>query len=55
MVACVGGHEDEGIGRGGHAREGAEVARCVAGGVEQVEGAVAEVVDGAEAADAERR
>lgn len=50
MVACVSGHEDEGVWGGSHAREGADVAAAVAGRVEEVEGAVVEVVDGGETA-----
>ena len=51
-MARVAAHEDEGVGCG--AREAADVADRVAGGVEEVEAAVAEVVEGREAADHER-
>jgi len=50
VVAEVAAHKDEGVGVGACAREAAEVADCVAGGVEEVEGAVAEEVEGGEGA-----
>jgi len=53
MVACVGAQEDKGVGRGGYACEGAEVAVGVAGRVEKVERTILEIVDGGEAADTE--
>ena len=54
MVADVAAHEDEGVRLGRRAREAADVADRVAGCVEDVEGAVAEEVVGAEVADVER-
>ena len=54
VVADVAAEEDEGgVGAGGGAGQAAEVADGVAGGVEEVERAVAEVVVGAEGADLE--
>ena len=52
VVARVATHEDEGRGRG--AREAADVPDRVARGMEQVEAAVAEIVEGWEAADHKR-
>lgn len=52
VVCGVAAHEDEARGRGGDARQPAQVADGVAGRVQQVEGAVAEVVVRGECAGA---
>jgi len=53
VVAEVAAEEDEGVRVGRGAREAGDVARGVAGSVEEVEGAVGEEVVGAEGAGAE--
>ena len=53
MVAGVATHKDECVGGEAGACEGAEVADGVARGIEEVEGAVVEVVDCFEAVDCE--
>ena len=53
VVADVAAEEDKGVWVGGCACEPAEVADSVTGAVEEVEGAVAKVVEGGELADFE--
>lgn len=50
-MACVAPHEDECVGSG--SRETTDMSYTVTGSVEEVEGAVAEVVLGGEGADCE--
>ena len=51
-MKCVSGHQHERF--GSHAGETADVSRCMARGVQEVERAVAEVVDCEEGADLNR-